>query len=111
MLFAQALGLMHRQLHNPDAGFSTLGAQVFKQTLPTNSTSQTADDDASGLRHDASVCSLLDHLLLGSALLSNPLQVLLSDAAPVRLSQCVAPSPKSDPRLAFLARGPPQFIL
>jgi hypothetical protein len=116
VLFAQTLGLLHRQWHSleiPIKPLSGQGAQQFSQLDASVTSSQGVQetDDALGLVHDSSVCSLLDHLLLGSTLISNPLEVPMIHVVPALLSLCPVPSPKSDPRLAFLARGPPTVSL
>jgi hypothetical protein len=116
ILFAQTLGVLHRQLHTPGALTKVLSHHLAQQVSHPHVSVDAGQalqetDDALGLVHDSSVCSLLDHLLLGSTLISNPLEVPVTHAVPLLLSQCPVPSPKSDPRLAFLARGPPTVNL
>ena len=59
------------------------------------------------LTHDSSLCQVIDHVsadhTAASATPASPITVVPF----VRVSLTQVPNPKTDPRLAFLARGPP----
>ena len=108
LVWAQAFGLWHRQVH-ANTLEQTAGLRASRLIAGPANVGVIAENPNTLLDHDGTLCNLLDHHLLDS---SPPVTFdarPLSPPQPQQLALTPVFSPKTDPTLAFLARGPPIF--
>ncbi len=103
----QGIALIHRYQHGQGLDQGTVHTKGLYAGVSISGGTFAGTESGAFPQHDASLCQIIDHALVDHTVVVTPVVDIHPGSAWCFDAQPAPANPKTDPRLAFLARGPP----